>query len=168
MATTIALERSGTAMQKMVTWWVALAWEMAKESSSVNHVRPLKTQTNILTLSKKVWRVGTWINVHVCPHRRFSVLWWWQSLPGGKPVAEGVPGCYLHLHMLRRTAGMTPRLRVWCLLYSVTHTVYWLVVILQVIWSMFKCTLVYVSSGLAMWELPQTRCWYWCQSAAAW
>lgn len=41
MATTIALDRGGTAAQKTVTWWAVLAWEMAKESSSVNPVRPL-------------------------------------------------------------------------------------------------------------------------------
>lgn len=34
------------------------------------------------------------------------MLRWRKGLSGGKPVAEGVPGCHLHLHLLWRTAGM--------------------------------------------------------------
>lgn len=47
------------------------------------------------------------LTMHVCPHRWLSVLRWWKSLPSRKPVAEGVPGRYLHLHMLWWTAGTT-------------------------------------------------------------
>lgn len=97
----------------MVTWWAALVWEKAKESSSVNHVRPdfyfhpsffLNWQTNECVSCVK--------------HRWLSVLWWWKSLPGGQPVAEGVPGCHLHLHLLWRTAGM-----VGFLLWPLAHRV---------------------------------------------
>lgn len=108
-ATTTALERNGTATRKMVTWWVALAWVMAKESSSVNHV-----STQLYCSLNGLRLVCIQINVLVRPHRWFSVLWWWQSVPGGKPVAEGVPGCHLYLHMLRRTAGIALMPRNWC------------------------------------------------------
>ncbi len=36
--TTTALARSGIAMPRTVTWWVALAWAMARENSNVNPV----------------------------------------------------------------------------------------------------------------------------------
>lgn len=53
-------------------------------------------------------------------HRRISVLRWRQNLPGGQPVAEGVPRLYLHLHLRWRTTGLInqPSIYLWWISWS--------------------------------------------------
>lgn len=41
----------------------------------------------------------------VSPRRWGHVLWWWEDIPRGRTVAEGISWCHLLLHMLWRPAG---------------------------------------------------------------
>lgn len=41
----------------------------------------------------------------VSPRRWGHVLWWWEDIPCGRTVAEGISWCHLLLHLLRRPAG---------------------------------------------------------------
>lgn len=143
-ATTIALERSGTAAQIMVTWWAALAWEMAKESSSVNHVRPLKIQRNMLRLSIHKG-VKEWVLMCMFAHTDNSVCY-----DDGKTYQVGNQWQKEYLGAICTCTCFGGQ--------QVRHTslpgfgsdvqwyMYWLAVIMQVKWSMLKCTRVYVWS----------------------
>lgn len=106
----------------------------------------------------KVNELRVIFNPNIYSRRWVHVLRWWQNVPGGQPVAEGVPGFYLHLHVLWRTTGKT-REPSSCSLYIIRdHPEIrraWL--------NAFFLPLL----GLAMRELQKTRWWCRCRSAAA-
>lgn len=103
MATTTELARSGTVMLKTVTWWAAPVWAAGKESSSVN---PVSKVFQSLSLSNFRHLMVGWLTFIVCC-RWIHLLWWWEALPGGKPVAEGVSRSNMHMYLLWRTTGNT-------------------------------------------------------------
>lgn len=58
---TIKSESSGTVRQRTATWWAALVWETARESSSVNHVRPPLITRKMLCDCLAMFRSHMWL-----------------------------------------------------------------------------------------------------------
>lgn len=70
--------------------------------STSSHIEMTLTCSHLLWCSPRVICVGR----PIFSPRWVDVLWRWQNVPGWKPVAEGILGCHLHLHLPWRAAGV--------------------------------------------------------------